>query len=113
MVQEIAKKSNGGTFSDVLNHSDLSAAFSPCLAGLLGVVVQDVKLTIEQFDRDSKIMNVYAGVYPQPSNKASPVTISLGDLYKKEVRKVIVDLLLPKVDSQTSPDVIRVSYTYR
>ncbi|EXB70723.1 Uncharacterized protein L484_023909 [Morus notabilis] len=112
VVQEIAKKSNGGTFSDVLNHSNLSAAFSQCLAGLLGVVVQDVKLTVKQFDGDSKIENVYAGDYPQSGNKDSSVTISLGNLYKKEVRKVIVDLILPKVDSQTSPDVIRVSYTY-
>ncbi|EXC46565.1 hypothetical protein L484_001964 [Morus notabilis] len=72
----------------------------------------DVKLTVKQFDGDLKIMNVYAGDYPQSSNKDSSVTISLGDLYKKEVRKVIVDLFLPKVDSQTSPDVIKVSYTY-
>ena len=105
--------SKGGTFSDVQNQDNLSIAFSQCLGGLLTVVVQDLNLTIKQVDDESKIEKVFAGNYPQIRNNDGSITISFGELYNREVRKVMVDLLLPAVESRKSPDVLEVSYTYR
>ena len=112
MLKAITDKSRGGTFSDVQSENNLSIAFSQCLAGLLTVVVQDLKLTVTQEQDESTIQNVSAGDYPK-SVDASSVTISFGDLYDKEVRKVLVNLLLPAVSNRRGADVLRMTYTYR
>lgn len=112
MLQQVAKKSNGGTFADVQNDKNLSLAFSQCLAGLLTVVVQDLRLTVKQFDGDSTILNVFAGNYPQTKNSDNSTTIFFGNLYNKEVRNIIVELSLPGVKDEIGVDVLRVSYTY-
>ncbi|KAL5538364.1 hypothetical protein UlMin_046298 [Ulmus minor] len=111
VLKAIADNSMGGTFSDVQNQNNLSIAFSQCLAGLLTVAVQDLKLTVTRGKDESTIQKVSAGNYPQ-SMDASSVTISFGDLYHKEVRKVLVDLLLPAVSTQRDADVLHITYTY-
>ncbi|EXB93786.1 Uncharacterized protein L484_010928 [Morus notabilis] len=112
-LKTIADNSMGGTFSDVQNQNNLSIAFSQCLAGLLTVVVQDLQLTIKQGDQESTIEKVSAGSYPQSKN-ADSVTISFGDLYNKEVRKIIVDLRLPKVNEEkTGVEIVKITYKYR
>jgi hypothetical protein len=57
---------------------------------------------------------VSAGDYPQSNDyTAGSVTISFGDLYAKELRKVIVDLDLPVVSSRVGADVLEINYTYK
>ncbi|THG12747.1 hypothetical protein TEA_006428 [Camellia sinensis var. sinensis] len=110
VLNAIANNSVGGTFSDVRNQDNLSIAFSQCLAGLLTVVVQDLKLTVTRVE--STIVKVSAGNYIQSKDDAAgSVTVSFGDLYIKEVRKVIVDLLLP-ASSPAGSDVLEITYTY-
>ncbi|KAI8017912.1 E3 ubiquitin-protein ligase WAV3 [Camellia lanceoleosa] len=112
VLKAIADNSMGGTFSDVQNQDNLSIAFSQCLAGLLTVVVQDLKLTVRK--GDSTIVKVSAGNYAQSKDVADgSVTVSFGDLYIKEVRKVIVDLLLDVADSPVDGDALKFTYTYR
>ena len=107
---EIAGNSKGGTFTDVRNEENLSIALSQCLAGLLTVVVHDLKLTVTQ--AESTIENISSGNFPQ-ARDGSSVTVSFGDLCNKEVRKVVVDLLLPAVSNRASVDVLDINYTYR
>lgn len=114
VLKAIADNSKGGTFSDVQNQDNLSIAFSQCLAGLLTVVVQDLELTVTQVESDSTIKKVSAGNYSQSRDDVvGSVTVSFGDLYDKEVRKVIVDLLLPAVSGRVVPEVLQIDYTYR
>ncbi|EXB93788.1 hypothetical protein L484_010930 [Morus notabilis] len=96
------------TFGFGVNHDPT------CLAGLLTVAVQDLELTLKQGkDQESKIETVSAGNYEQ-SKGADFVTISFGDLYNKEVRKIIVDLLLPAVkEEQTGVEIIKITHKYR
>ncbi|KAL7248033.1 hypothetical protein ACSBR2_002851 [Camellia fascicularis] len=111
VLNAIANHSMGGTFSHVRNQDNLTIAFSQCLAGLLTVVVQDLKLTVTKVE--STIVKVSAGNYPQSKdNAAGSVTVSFGDLYNKEVRKVIVDLLLPAASSPAASNVLNNTYTY-
>ncbi|KAL5564514.1 hypothetical protein UlMin_027678 [Ulmus minor] len=110
-LKAIADKSMGGTFSDVQNQDNLSIAFSQCLAGLLTVAVQDLKVTFTKVN--STIENVSAGNYPQSrDNSDDSVTVLFGDLYEQELRKVIVELLLPAVSRRKGTDVLRITYTY-
>ncbi|EEF38222.1 uncharacterized protein sll0103 [Ricinus communis] len=113
VLKAIAQNSVGGTFSDVQNTDNLSKAFSQCLAGLLTVVVQDLKLTVTRIEDESTIEQVSAGSYPQSKDDdAGSITIMFGDLYSKEVRKVIVDLLLLAVDKERGADVLEITYSY-
>lgn len=113
MLNGIARKSNGGTFSDVPKTDGLSAAFAQCLGGLLTLAVQDLKLVISP-ENNTKIESVFAGDYEQSGKTdAEPaVTIAFGNLYDKEVRKIIVDLVLPKVDKEVSSQVLKIGYKY-
>ncbi|KAL5555706.1 hypothetical protein UlMin_037942 [Ulmus minor] len=116
VLKAITDNSVGGTFSDVQNQNNLSIAFSQCLAGLLTVVVQDLKLTVTREEDESTIQNVYAGDYPFEDNDDADdsisVTILFGDLYDKEVRKVLVELLLPAVKIRRGADILKITYTY-
>lgn len=114
VLHAVANKSMGGTFSVVQDVNGLSLAFSQCLAGLLTVVVQDLKLTVARIEDESTIQKVTAGSYLQTQDAdAGSVTVSFGDLYSREVRKVIVDLLLPAIESERGADILEVTYSYR
>jgi hypothetical protein len=103
----------GGTFAVVNDVDGLSKAFSQCLAGLLTVVVQNLKLTVTRIENESTIQSVSAGNYPQTKEAdGSSVSVSFGDLYAKEVRKTIVDLLLPAIESERGADILEISYSY-
>ena len=120
MLNGIANNSNGGTFS-IADVDNLSAAFAQCLAGLLTVVVQDLKVTIKPLTVKvgtetiaHKIQNVFAGNYPQTKDEATgSVTVSFGDLYVKEIRKIIVELILPAVEKRVATRSFQVSIQYR
>ncbi|WOG84608.1 hypothetical protein DCAR_0103792 [Daucus carota subsp. sativus] len=113
VLNGIAKNSKGGTFSDVPKTDGLGIAFAQCLAGLLTLAVQDLKLVISP-ENKSKVESVSAGDYAQSGNTtAEPaVTVDFGNLYDKETRKIIVDLVLPKVEKEVSSQVLKISYKY-
>ncbi|KAI8000461.1 E3 ubiquitin-protein ligase WAVH1 [Camellia lanceoleosa] len=69
VLNAIANHSMGGTFSHVSNQNNLSIAFSQCLAGLLTMAVQDLKLTVTKVE--STIVKVSAGNYPQSRDDLS------------------------------------------
>ncbi|CAN6372764.1 unnamed protein product [Urochloa humidicola] len=114
VLEAIAGNSHGGTFYDVKDGENLSEHFSALLAGLQSVVVQDVKLTVWEQQGHSQIVGMDAGSYlpPQDDNARSPVTISFGYLYSGEVRKVVVDLLLPAVHREYRATVLNAQCTY-
>ncbi|XP_074318204.1 putative E3 ubiquitin-protein ligase EDA40 [Silene latifolia] len=113
LLQDIASKSDKGTYSiaDVegSDSASLNIAFSSCLAGLLSVVVQDLKLTITQ--KESEILKVSAGSYDQDRVNES-VTISFGNLYNREKRSTTVFLSLPAVEDRTAMDILKIAFSY-
>ncbi|KAF2323874.1 hypothetical protein GH714_002853 [Hevea brasiliensis] len=112
VLKAIADNSIEGTFSDVQNMDNLSIAFSQCLAGLLTLVVEDLRLKVIRYEDESTIEQVIAGSYPQSKDNANgSVTVTFGGLYAKE-RKVIVDLLLPAVTQEREADVLQITYSY-
>lgn len=116
VLSAVAAKSMGGTFSHVVEQDSgaLTMAFSQCLAGLLTVAVQDLELMVAAVGGESKIVTVTAGSYPQEQRKDDDdsVTVRFGNLYCTEVRKVIVELLLPKIQSERSAKILDVTYSH-
>ncbi|XP_078153104.1 uncharacterized protein LOC144548299 [Carex rostrata] len=113
VLKAIANNSLGGTYSDVHRHN-LTLAFSQCLGGLLRVVAQDLTVTISQIKANSTIRQLSTGSYPQSMDKiGGSVTITFGDIYIQEIRKVLVNLHLPSTTKKQDADVLEVSYTYK
>ncbi|KAM0830027.1 hypothetical protein ACQ4PT_066494 [Festuca glaucescens] len=117
LLSLVAATSNGGTFSHVLDKDTggLTMVFSQCLAGLLTVAVQNLELTVAPVRGESSIVRVTAGSYPQEqvgNGPAGSVTVRFGNLYSTEVRKVIVELDLPKIQSERSAEILDVTYSH-
>ncbi|KAK1625826.1 hypothetical protein QYE76_000141 [Lolium multiflorum] len=117
LLSLVAATSIGGTFSHVLDSDigGLTMAFSQCLAGLLTVAVQDLELTVAPVRGESSIVRVTAGSYPQEQVGNRPdgsVTVRFGNLYSTEVRKVIVELHLPEIQSERSAEILDVTYSH-
>lgn len=112
VLSVVAANSNGGTFSHVqdIGGGGLTMAFSQCLAGLLTVTVQDLKVTLAPFGYESRIVKVTAGSYPQTEDRRNgSVTVSFGNVYSREVRWVIVDLLMPPAIK--SAEILKVTHS--
>lgn len=116
VLTSIAARSNGGTFnaSDVDNPktSNLSIAFAQCLGGLLSVVVKDLTMIITKIN--STIEKVSVGNYPQTrDDPQGTVTIRFGNLYCRETRNILVNLVLDKVDKPKGTDILEFTYFYK
>lgn len=125
VLQTVANNSKGGTYAladvDNTQKSSLSKAFSICLAGLLTVAVEDVIVTITpentKINDDTntimpKIVKVSAGSYVTTPNADGSYTVSLGNLYIKETRKILVTLLLPPVTQNITMNGLKVAYSF-
>ena len=133
MLEEIARKSNGGTFSvldlkETESMSDLSLMFSECLAKLLTVVAQDLMLfltllkdnyasgteVVDEGEIELVTKNVDAEYHHQAeSDKTGCITVSLGNLYRQERCKVLVKLTLPAVKEEVNATLLQLTYAYR
>ncbi|XP_051180402.1 uncharacterized protein [Lolium perenne] len=117
VLNTVAANSMGGMFSFARDGDGVTIAFSQCLAGLLTVAAQDLYLTVTASrvgDESTTIKKITTGSYLQTQHSDDPgsMTIAFGHLYNKEVRKVIVYLSLPAVESERSADILKVTYSY-
>jgi hypothetical protein len=78
------------------------------------VVAQELTLTVMQINKQSTLEKVSVEGYPQSKDDATgSVTVTFGDLYSKEIRNVLVDVLLPAVAKPRSVDILKVTYSYK
>ncbi|KAI3836577.1 hypothetical protein MKW92_043267 [Papaver armeniacum] len=110
----IAKQSNGGTFALVPDLVPLSAVFSTSLAGLFHVVVEDLTLAITP-ENGSKITEVHTVNYHQQTKgvETDPVTVAFGTLFKRETCRVLLKLVIPKVDKRCNSKIFKIQYKFR
>ncbi|KAI3921545.1 hypothetical protein MKW98_013479 [Papaver atlanticum] len=110
----IAKKSNGGTFALVPDLVSLSAVFSTSLAVLFDVVVEDLTLTITP-ENGSKITEVNRVNYHLQTKgmETDPVTVAFGALFKRETCRVLLKLVIPKVDKRCNSKIFKIQYKFR
>ena len=132
MLKEIARKSNGGTFSvldlkETESMSYLSPMFFECLAKLLTVVVQDLKLSLTLMkENNANGTEVVEGEielitkkgdakyhHQAESDETGSITVSLGNLYHQERCKVLVKLTLPAVKEEVNATLLQLTYAYR
>ncbi|KAM7502133.1 hypothetical protein LguiB_001037 [Lonicera macranthoides] len=89
-------ENSGGTFSFIEAESVIQDAFAQCIGGLLSVVVQELKLSIECIDPKLQLGSVKAGSYKTSiASDARTGFIEVGDLYAEEERDFLVALDIP------------------
>lgn len=96
LLTKLAKNSTGGTYNSVPDRTDLSTSFAQLLGGLVTVVAQDVRLTLNpKRGPDLDAMTVAGGNdYKQTVDASGLITIKFGNLFSGEVRTVAVDFKL-------------------
>jgi len=127
-LKQIADKSNGGAFSilrfeDTESITNFNLAFSHCLARLLTIVAQDLKLTLTLPDAETKIDEIEINSIAKVDGKryqlgtgssdTNSIKVSLGHLHRRERCKVLVKLLLPRVDRFVHAKILQITDSSR
>ncbi|XP_044959489.1 uncharacterized protein LOC123410611 [Hordeum vulgare subsp. vulgare] len=113
VLDEIARRSKGGTFNFVDDEENMTEPFSQILGGLLSIVVQDLKLIVSPQRGESIIEGVDSRLYQQTWDAGSgSITVHFGDLFAGEVRRVIVHISLPEVNQKKDVTAIIAQCSY-
>lgn len=83
-------------------------AFAKCLGGLLTVAVQGFILNIAPVKEYTTIEKVSAGDYQTSTQADGTVNVTFGVLYQREIRRVMVHLVLSEVPKNISKKVVSV-----
>ncbi|KAK0603256.1 hypothetical protein LWI29_003064 [Acer saccharum] len=105
---------SGGTFSFVEAEGVIQDAFAQCIGGLLSVVVQEVKVTVDCAHPNLQISSIKAGNY-QTSLAADGIrgSIEVGDLYAEEERDFLVTVNIPAYSSGAEMPLLKVKCAFR
>uniref|UniRef100_R7W5D1 Uncharacterized protein n=1 Tax=Aegilops tauschii TaxID=37682 RepID=R7W5D1_AEGTA len=114
VLDEIARRSKGGTFNFVDDGENMTEPFSQILGGLLSVVVQDLKLIVSPQPGDSILEDVDSRLYQQTrDDNSGAVIVHFGDLFAGEIRRVIAHIRLPAVGQKKNATAITAQCSYR
>ncbi|XP_031090548.1 E3 ubiquitin-protein ligase WAV3-like [Ipomoea triloba] len=105
---------SGGTFSFIETESVIQDAFAQCIAGLLSVVVKELRLSIECVHPGVRVGSLRVGSY---SNHIMPDGrmgfIDVGDLYADEERDFLVSINVPNEVSSYETSLLKVRCVYK
>jgi hypothetical protein len=98
MLRSIAESGNGLYY--YLERSDeIPQSFADCLGGLLSVVAQNIKLTIETVDNGVQIKALHS-IYKKLQESPTSIQVALGDLYSEEQRDIVLEVTVPELRSE-------------
>ncbi|KAL9241246.1 hypothetical protein vseg_015377 [Gypsophila vaccaria] len=101
---------SGGTFSFIEVEGAIKDAFAQCMGGLLSVVTQELKVSVES---SLQLRSIKAGSYRvQLADDAREGLINVGDLYAEEERDFLVTMNIP-VSSADEMLLLKAKCTYR
>ncbi|KAF0929819.1 hypothetical protein E2562_025954 [Oryza meyeriana var. granulata] len=103
---------SGGTFSFIDTAGSIQDAFAQCIGGLLSVVAQELRLTVECDDDGVLLTSVRSGGYTSHvDGDGRGGFIDVGDLYADEERDFLVTVRVPAARGESV--LITPSCTYR
>ncbi|OVA18053.1 zinc finger protein [Macleaya cordata] len=107
-------ETSGGTFSFIEAEGVIQDAFAQCIGGLLSVVVQDLRVSIECVHPGLHLNPLKAGSYgTRLGNNARMGVIDVGDLYADEERDFLVSVNIPVGDSSNEMALLKVQCAYK
>ncbi|KAJ3682414.1 hypothetical protein LUZ60_014987 [Juncus effusus] len=104
-----------GTFSFIEAEAVIQDAFAQCIGGLLSVVVQGMRLSIQRSHREVVLTKIHSGNYSsEVVDRGRAGSIEVGDLYADEERDFLLTLKVPSINGEPgTTSLIKVSYTYK
>ncbi|CAM0945216.1 unnamed protein product [Alopecurus aequalis] len=105
-------EASGGTFSFIEDEGVIQDAFAQCIGGLLSVVVQDTRLTLECVHTGVRLRSIKSGSYlSKVAGDGRNGSIDVGHLYADEERDFLLSVSLPQSREQTT--LLKVAFSYR
>ncbi|VAI47158.1 unnamed protein product [Triticum turgidum subsp. durum] len=103
---------SGGTFSFIEDEGVIQDAFAQCIGGLLSVVVQDMRLTVQCVHTGVQLRSIKSGSYlSKVAGDGRNGSIDVGHLYADEERDFLLSVSFPQSREQTI--LLKVAFSYR
>ncbi|KAL6903531.1 hypothetical protein ACP4OV_004344 [Aristida adscensionis] len=105
-------EASGGTFSFIEDEGVMQDAFAQCIGGLLSVVVQEMRLSMECVHPGVHLCSIKCGSYPNKmARDGRNGSVDIGHLYADEERDILLSVTIPKSREETS--LLSVACAYR
>jgi len=111
MLTQIAN-AGSGLYYYIQQEDEIPESFANCLGGLLSVVAQNVKISVEAV-QEGVIINRAISSYKKSGNneiKDKKLELVLGDMYSEEKRDVLFEVTIPAVTKTTGSEASEASY---
>ncbi|CAM0903869.1 unnamed protein product [Alopecurus aequalis] len=105
-------EASGGTFSFIEDEGVMQDAFAQCIGGLLSVVVQDMRLSMDCVHPGVQLCSIKSGSYPSKMTRdGRSCSVDIGQLYADEERDILLSVNIPQCREQTS--LLKVACSYK
>lgn len=105
-------EASGGTFSFIEDEGVMQDAFAQCIGGLLSVVAQEMRLSMECVHPGVQLSSIRSGSYPRKvARDGRSCLVDIGQLYADEERDILLSVNIPQSREQTS--LLKVACSYR
>uniref|UniRef100_A0ACD5URE0 Uncharacterized protein n=1 Tax=Avena sativa TaxID=4498 RepID=A0ACD5URE0_AVESA len=105
-------EASGGTFSFIEDEGVMQDAFAQCIGGLLSVVVQEMRLSMDCVHPGVQLCSIKSGSYPSKVTRdGRSCSVDIGHLYADEERDIVLSVNIPECREQTS--LLKVACSYR
>lgn len=112
MLTSISEAGNG-MYYYVKNEEAIPDAFGDALGGLVSVVAQNVKLSMEVVDSGGKLVKVLSTLRDMELDLHGKfMRANLGDIFSEESKDIVVNVSLPQCTPTDTVDVVRVNLEY-
>ncbi|XP_015692358.1 E3 ubiquitin-protein ligase WAV3-like [Oryza brachyantha] len=105
-------EASGGTFSFIEDEGVMQDAFAQCIGGLLSVVIQEMRVSMQCVHPVVQLCSIKSGSYPSKvARDGRNGSVDIGHMYADEERDILLSVNIPRSHEQTSA--LKVSCAYR
>ncbi|KAL6197036.1 hypothetical protein ACLB2K_032649 [Fragaria x ananassa] len=114
-IMHAISDASGGTFSYIESVGMIQDGFALCIGGLLSVVAQEVRLTVQSASGGVKIVSIPSGRHVnEVSDEGQQGVVYVGNIYAEEVKQFLVYLSVPPSSaSDSKTPLLDVSCAYK
>ncbi|KAF3322199.1 von Willebrand factor type A domain-containing protein [Carex littledalei] len=106
-------EASGGTFSFIEDEGVIQDAFAQCIGGLLSVVVQRMRVSVECVHAGVSLCSVKSGSYANLlAGDGRSGSIEAGDLYADEERDFLISVKVPRTSNEETV-LVQVGCSYK
>ncbi|KAL5215420.1 hypothetical protein ABZP36_006821 [Zizania latifolia] len=105
-------EASGGTFSFIEDEGVVQDAFAQCIGGLLSIVIQEMRVSMECVHPGVQLCSIKSGSYPSKlARDGRNGSVDIGHLYADEERDILLSVNIPRSREETTA--LKVSCAYK